>query len=317
MDEAAGLLARARESWRANDLDSAEPLLRRAIVHDPKSGQAHELLGKLLYRQARHEEAAAVYRAWLQAVPTDPVAAHLVAATGGANPPGRACDGYLESVFGRAAPEFDAMLASLGYRAPQLVFERAMEVLDPASVALDVLDLGCGTGLCGEWFRPLARWLVGVDLSADMLQQAHSRGCYDELIREEIGAYVNRCTARFDVITAADVFCYFGDLTAVFGAVAALLRPSGLFVFSVEELPISAAPRDDDSAVPLPRPSAGGSPSLLEHGRYAHSAQYLESILGPQGLTPAAMKPGILRFERGAPVRGLLAAAKRDGKSPG
>src|SRR5207245_6254227 len=95
---------------------------------------------------------------------------------------------------------------------------------------------GCGTGLCGDGFRPLARRLVGVDLSPGMLERARARGCYDELVCEELTAYVRRCEERFDLITAADVFCYFGDLTAVFAATAALLRPGGRFIFSVEEL---------------------------------------------------------------------------------
>ena len=37
---------------------------------------------------------------------------------------------------------------------------------------LDVLDLGCGTGLMGAEIHPLARTLVGVDLSSQMLENA-------------------------------------------------------------------------------------------------------------------------------------------------
>jgi predicted TPR repeat methyltransferase len=298
MNEGSELLHQARQCLLAHDFELAEPLLRHAITQDPKLGPAYELLGKLLYRNSRNGEAAAVYRAWLQALPTDPVAAHLVAATGGASPPERASDGFIESVFDRAAPDFDATLAKLRYRAPQLVFERAFEVLGSTSVALDVLDLGCGTGLCGEWFRPLAQWLVGVDLSSEMLGQARTRGCYDELICQEITIYVTRCTARFDVICAADVFCYFGDLSAVFASAAALLRPGGLFVFSVEERN-TASSSDEDG------------PGLLEHGRYAHSASYLQSALMRCGLSCATLEPAVLRLERGAAVRGLVAVAKR------
>ena len=36
---------------------------------------------------------------------------------------------------------------------------------------LDVLDLGCGTGLCGPLLRPYARALAGVDLSPQMLER--------------------------------------------------------------------------------------------------------------------------------------------------
>src|ERR1700730_12972755 len=236
MADALACLSRARECLHAREFETAELLLRRAIAQDPNLALAYELLGKLLYRDARAEEAAAVYRAWLAAMPADPIAAHLVAATGGAPAPERASDGFVTGLFERAAPDFDLALATLGYQAPQLVFESAAAVLDPGAVALDVLDLGCGTGLCGDWFRPLARRLVGVDLSPGMLERARRRGCYTELFCEELTAYAARCGERFDVIAAADVFCYFGDLRAPLSLVARLLRPGGWLVFSLEDL---------------------------------------------------------------------------------
>ena len=36
----------------------------------------------------------------------------------------------------------------------------------------DVLDIGCGTGLCGPLLRPIAVSLCGVDLSAGMIEKA-------------------------------------------------------------------------------------------------------------------------------------------------
>jgi tetratricopeptide (TPR) repeat protein len=91
-DEAVACLNRARECLHDRNFDAAELLLRQAIAQDPKLALAYELLGKLLYRDARAQESAAVYRAWLEALPADPIAAHLVAATGGAAAPERASD---------------------------------------------------------------------------------------------------------------------------------------------------------------------------------------------------------------------------------
>ena len=297
-DEALACLNRARECLHDRNFDTAELLLRRAIAQDPKLALAYELLGKLLYRDARAQESAAVYRAWLEATPADPMAAHLVAATGGAAAPERASDGFVTGLFERAAADFDTVLATLGYQAPQLVFESAAAVLDPAAVGLDILDLGCGTGLCGDWFRPLARRLVGVDLSPGMLERARARGCYHELVREELTAYVTRCEEGFDLITAADVFCYFGDLTTPFTAIASLLRPNGRFIFSVEEM------------------NADEGFALLEHGRYAHSASYVDYVLRRARLAPIATRTAMLRFERGAPVQGLVIAANPSAPPP-
>ena len=60
-------MTRARECLHAREFEDAELLLRQAIAQDPQLALAYELLGKLLYRDARAEESAAVYRAWLQA----------------------------------------------------------------------------------------------------------------------------------------------------------------------------------------------------------------------------------------------------------
>lgn len=49
--------------------------------------------------------------------------------------------------------------------------------------SLDILDLGCGTGLVGSWFKDYARKLVGVDVSPTMLDMATKKGCYHELRR--------------------------------------------------------------------------------------------------------------------------------------
>jgi predicted TPR repeat methyltransferase len=298
MADALECLAHGQGCLRTSDFVAAEYSLRLAIEKAPRLALAYELLGKLLYRDGRSDEAAAIYRAWLRAIPTDPAAAHLVAATGGAPVPERASDGFVRRLFGRAAPGFDVALAGLGYRAPQLVFERAARALDPGAVALRVLDLGCGTGLCGEWFRPLARRLVGVDLSAGMLDEARKRKCYDELACAEITAYVAECGDCFDVITAADVFCYFGALERVFASIARLLPPQGWFVFSVEQS------------------SGGESPILSEHGRYAHSISCVERSLNAAGLAPGDMHQDVLRFERGEPVQGLVVAAERRNSPP-
>lgn len=299
MKEAAELLSQARDCLLVANLSRAETLLRQVISQDPSDGRAYELLGKLLYRASRTEEAAATYRAWLQADPADPVAAHLVCATTREDQPQRASNGFITSVFGRAAAEFDVGLAKLNYEAPRLIFEQAMAALDPTRVGLDILDLGCGTGLCGEWFRPLARRIVGVDLSPEMLDRARARGCYDELVCDEITAYAMRCTDRFDLITAADVFCYFGDLAHVTAVVSSLLHPAGLLIFSVEELSIDLTSSIDRAGY-----------ELLEHGRYAHRAAHLSHVMVQAGLTPVATGQAVLRWERGAPVRGLLSTAR-------
>lgn len=70
-----------------------------------------------------------------------------------------------------------------------------------------VLDLGCGTGLCGPLVKPHAARLTGADLFAAMLDKARALG----------------------------VFIYVGALEAVFAGVASVLQAGGIFCFSVEK----------------------------------------------------------------------------------
>jgi len=290
------------------DFAQAERLLRRLIERDPQARHAYELLGKLLYRDSRCDEAAAVYRQWLAALPADPVATHLVAATGRERvvpTPQRASDTFVADVFDRAAPEFDTALASLGYQAPGLLSERVQKIPRPTGVQWNALDLGCGTGLCGLLLRPLVTRLVGVDLSQAMLARAQARGCYDQLFRAEISSFMCNHGGQFDLITAADVLCYFGALESVLSAAYECLRPGGWMIFSVEE---SAGVGETGEAG---RTADNAGFALLEHGRYAHTAAYIESALSLAGFRETAFSRNMLRFERGAPVDGLIVSASR------
>lgn len=40
--------------------------------------------------------------------------------------------------------------------------------------SMRILDLGCGTGLCGAWFTDYAKDLVGVDISPNMIEQVRT-----------------------------------------------------------------------------------------------------------------------------------------------
>ena len=96
-----------------------------------------------------------------------------------------------------------------------------------ASKSLDVLDAGCGAGLCGPLIAPCARRLVGVDLSGRMLAQARDKNVYDELIQRELTSYLRDSPAVFDAIVSADTLVYFGPLRDVVAAAARALRPGG------------------------------------------------------------------------------------------
>src|SRR6202011_5820865 len=148
--------------------------------------------------------------------------------------------------FDDFAESFDRNLEELGYRAPQLLFD-AVRQSGALQRSLDVLDIGCGTGLCGPLLRPFARRLVGVDLSPNMLSKAAARAVYDQLNCAELTQWLAECGQQFGLVVAADVLCYFGDLSAAFANSRAVLAPGACFACSLEALPASVG---DSSAEP-------------------------------------------------------------------
>ena len=87
---------------------------------------------------------------------------------------------------------FESKLERLSYRAPALVAAMLEDSGLEPSKRLDVLDAGCGTGLCGPLVAPYARRLVGVDLSEGMLAHAKEKNVYDALMKAELTDYLQR-----------------------------------------------------------------------------------------------------------------------------
>jgi predicted TPR repeat methyltransferase len=237
---------------------------------------------------------------WLKDDPGSPIAIHTLASCSGSNVPVRASDDYVRKVFDSFAGSFEAKLARLNYRAPSLVAEALAEAGVAPDRSFDILDAGCGTGLCGPLLAPYARTLVGVDLSGGMLNHAADKRVYDDLIQAELTEYLTRHHERFDIIVTADTLVYFGALDAVAAAAAAALRPGGLLVFTVEE------ERDADLA---------GSHRIRPHGRYTHGAEYVRRLLMSAGLTPHVGRAE-LRLEAGLPVAGLVVRGAKPGDRP-
>src|SRR5260221_10789904 len=125
---------------------------------------------------------------------------------------------YVTGLFDDFAPTFERRLvAELDYRVPEALREAvALHLPSSAATRIDVLDLGCGTGLVGKQFRDLAGRITGVDLSTVMLAAARAAGVYNELICDDVIDYMAATDSRFDLVLAADLFIYVGELEELF-----------------------------------------------------------------------------------------------------
>jgi len=268
-----------------------------ALVSQPYHPAARKLVAMGYHTLGRLDEAAQIYREWLAEEPDNPLPRHYLAACTGVDVPARATDAYVQATFDGFAGSFDAKLAKLTYRAPELIAQAIGRRMDAPDQSLDVLDIGCGTGLCGPYLRPYAKTLCGVDLSANMLAKAEARGLYDALVQAELTDFLAGKHDAYDLLASADTFCYFGDLHGVIAAAHGALRPGGLIAFTVEASP-------DTAATPF---------TLHPHGRYSHQREYVQRALASAGFTRIDMQAEPLRNESGRPVQGWLVSAHRAG----
>jgi predicted TPR repeat methyltransferase len=247
--------------------DEALPSYERALAIDPALPQAWLNRAGILKENGRSAEAIAAYRAALaQGADAEQVQFHL-AALGGDNPPARAPRAYVQELFDDYAERFEQhLVGALNYRGHRVLVDMLRRATTGRRLQR-ALDLGCGTGLCGPLLKAFAPHVDGVDLSAQMLARARARQVYDQLVPADITEHLQSTAARYDLVNAADVFTYIGDLTPVFGAVQRVLLPGGVFGFSVE--------------------AAADSVDFELHDclRYAHSRRHVEALARRHGYT--------------------------------
>src|SRR4249919_1981082 len=163
----------------------------KVVTLRPKHREARKLLAVAHCMLGEIDKAVNIFEEWLREEPGDPIARHMVAACTGRDVPDRASSGYVERTFDSFAASFESKLARLSYRAPALVAAMLEDSGLERSGGLDVLDAGCGTGLCGALVAPFARRLVGVDLSQGMLEHAKSKNVYHSLVKAELTDYLS------------------------------------------------------------------------------------------------------------------------------
>lgn len=239
----------------------------------------------LLYLDWAGERPAAILVAesWVEARPENVEAQHLL-------------DAALARVVERQPPEMvarsfdeiaedfdDRLVRRLAYKGPERLSGLIASHLASAG-ALDVLDLGCGTGLCAPFLRPYARRLVGVDLSTGMLAKAKARELYDHLQVADLHTALVADEACWDLLVAGDTFPYLGDLEAVFSGAFKALKPRGWFAFSTEA-------------------TEGEGYVLRGNGRYAHGARYIRALANSR-FEVVARTAATLRREAASPVDG-------------
>ncbi|HEY2385235.1 MAG TPA: PqqD family peptide modification chaperone [Terriglobia bacterium] len=259
-----------------------------ATLLEPDTSGYWKYLGELAHILQKRDDARSAYEQYLKLHGPDAEIEHILVSFRDEAPPARASDSCIRQLYSRFSRFYeDNMVGELEYKVP--VYAAAMlEGRYGNQSDLDVLDLGCGTGLSGRAFRHWARHLVGIDLSPEMIEQARGTGIYDSLELAEITAWLKASTQPlFHLIVACDSMIYFGDLRQVFIPASRRLVAGGRMIFGVER----------SESLPF---------RLTDSGRYQHSRAHLDEAAHAAGFVVEEVTSQILRYEYGEPVHGYV-----------
>jgi predicted TPR repeat methyltransferase len=264
----------------------------RAIALNPRYREAHLNRAHAFDTCKRYDEAIISYRNAASCGADPEEVGYYLAALGAAPLPAASPRSYVAGLFDGYAEEFDRSLLGLGYDVPRQL-AAAVSALRPHGMS-DVADVGCGTGLSGTALRGISRHLVGADLSSKMLAKAQQRGIYDRLVQAELIEFLGEAPEAWDLVVAADVLIYMGDLEPVFTAARSALRPAGLFACSVEA-------HDGDGYVIRPT------------RRFAHSLAYVRGVAAKSGFAERSVVPMTVRSEGGLGIPGFIVVVEGAG----
>ena len=281
----------------AGDFAAAAELIEQALELVPDWTAGWSLLGA--YRE-RADNLAGAIAAWQRLKTMDPEgifgAGLKLAAHGVATVPAITASAFVAALFDDYADRFETqLLQKLRYAVPEELASLVLAELGRRNLdrLAHAIDLGCGTGLMGERLRRHVSFLEGVDLSAGMIEACGRKSIYDALAQAELTAFLGGHAGAVDLVTAADVLNYCGELSPVLAAAARVLAPGGLIALSLEA-------------------HRGPEPIVLRPSlRYAHEPDAARRAFREAGLDLLSFEPAVLRHDRGAPVVGYLVLATR------
>lgn len=262
----------------------------QALSIEPNHLESHLNLGALYLKLAYYPKAIEHYQLAQTIQPENKEILYILSAiTEQQDVPRTAPPEFITHLFDHYATHFEKHLTQfLNYQAHHLLYKYVREELAENLDYLFILELGCGTGLCGALFKPHAKKLIGIDLSDKMLKIAAEKNIYDELIHEDLLSALGEQT-NVDLIIAADVFGYSGDLHPTFSAVHRALKNKGIFAFTLE-----ATPTQEQDYV------------LQKSTRFAHSENYIERLCVQYHFNIRKHTNVELRTERQVPVKGYV-----------
>jgi predicted TPR repeat methyltransferase len=274
-------------NMQQGNLDLAIQYYQKAVNINPDIFEVHNNLAVAFLAKSHPGLALQHFREACRIQPHNTSIPYTIRALEQNQPVVSAPSDYIQSLFDGYADHYDHhLLEALDYRVPYL-FQKTLAHFLSCSTPLDILDLGCGTGLCSAPLKSYAKSLTGVDLSPKMLVFATQKQLFTQTIAEDIFVFLSKNTQRYGLILAGDVLVYLGDLSALFKSVKNALHPGGLFIFNTEIC------EDVDF-------------KMNQSGRFSHHKKYIEKLIKENQWDILSYQVVVTRQQNNEPVYGHL-----------
>lgn len=267
--------------------DDALSEYQKVIAINPNYAQAYSHLASLYFKVERVEDAVFCYQQLIKLGHNVSATQHILAALTGQSTKA-APQEYVKELFDDYAERFDqSLVEKLEYKTPTMLQEALQEHLKDNFRFHKALDLGCGTGLSGKAFKPFVDHLIGVDLSPKMMSVAEDKNIYDQFYVGDIIEFLQETNEKFELILAADVLVYLGDLEPFIKTANKCSEEGTYLIFSTETW-------------------SGENLVLQQSGRYAHSPGYIKSLAEQYQFNLITQKQAKIRKEKGEWIMGDL-----------
>lgn len=263
--------------------------LKEVIDQEPNHVPAHMNIAAIALQNGNKEHAVKHYNIAYNHKKTDELRFILDALNGSQDSFESAPKDYVENLFDQYARHYEQHLTQmLKYTLPSHI-ERCLHEHIPKGSKLNILDLGCGTGIIGKVSKHFAKSLIGVDLSNNMLDEARKKHIYDELIQGDCIDFLND-NNKYDCIIAAELLPYIGNAQGLLTLITKSLRPGGIFLISFETSKCNAF-------------------KLSDNARYSHNIDWIKNTIKliPQMNTCLVDESHLsIRSQQNKPVAGCL-----------
>lgn len=179
-----------------------------------------------------------------------------------------------------SALNYDQQAQATNWRGPEVVFGMAYEYIKPGE---SLLDLGIGSGLSSILFHKAGLHVYGLDGSGEVLEVCRSKAFAVDLKQHDLRILpLPYPPGAFDHVICVAVQNSFNDLSPIFAEISRILKPGGIYAFTVEEQGPGQEDRYAINPVEVAENPEEGVAVLL----YRHSAALIRNVLESSGFTP-------------------------------